>query len=69
MTDKQWQALCADISDRRGLKWEWSKIDEDVKKDIRKAWEEILKPIPPCTLGHNYGGNFVCVDCGDCYGI
>ena len=42
MTDKQWQELCHDISDRRGLKHEWNAIDDDVKLEIRKAWEEIL---------------------------
>jgi hypothetical protein len=42
MTDKQWEALCADIKDRRGLKWEWDRIDEDIKLEIRKAWEKIL---------------------------
>jgi hypothetical protein len=42
MTDKQWEELCADISDRRGLRQQWEKIDEDVKREIRKAWEQIL---------------------------
>jgi hypothetical protein len=42
MTDKQWKELQKDILDRRGLKWEWEKIDPDVKRDIRKAWEKIL---------------------------
>jgi hypothetical protein len=42
MTDRQWKELCHDISDRRGLKWEWDKIDDDVKLEIRKAWEKIL---------------------------
>ena len=44
MTNKQWKAICADIEDRRGLKWEWAKIDADVKRDIRRAWEKILEP-------------------------
>ena len=43
MTNKQWKALQADILDRRGLKWEWEKIDKDVLKEIRKAWETILE--------------------------
>lgn len=35
-------ALEADISNRRGLKWEWEKIDADVKDEIRAAWKNIL---------------------------
>jgi len=35
--------IIADLSDRRGLKWEWSKIDEDVREEIRAAWIEIVK--------------------------
>jgi hypothetical protein len=31
-----------DISDRRGLKWEWNKIDPDVKQEIREAWGKLL---------------------------
>lgn len=42
LTDEKWKALCRDISDRRGLKWEWNKIDDDVLVEIRKAWSEIL---------------------------
>lgn len=47
MTDKQWAALQDDILDRRGLKWEWSNIGPDMKKEIRRAWEEILSPDKP----------------------
>lgn len=42
LTDEQWNALCEDISDRRGLKWEWEKIDDNVKLAIRYAWEAII---------------------------
>lgn len=42
LTDKQWKSLCRDILDRRGLKWEWAKIDDDVKAEIRKAWDKII---------------------------
>lgn len=31
-----------DISDRRGLKWEWGKIDDDVKDEIRSAWKDLI---------------------------
>lgn len=46
MRNEQWKAICEDISDRRGLKWEWSRIDDDVKADIRAAWELILDAPP-----------------------
>jgi len=36
-------ALIHDIKDRRGLKWEWEKIDADVVNEIRAAWLEILQ--------------------------
>jgi hypothetical protein len=36
-------ALSDDISDRRGLKWEWTKVDDDVmQEEIRPAWEAII---------------------------
>jgi hypothetical protein len=36
-------ALSDDISDRRGLKWEWTKVDDDVmQNEIRTAWEAII---------------------------
>jgi len=44
ITDAQWEALCHDIGDRRGLKWEWEKTDEDIKLQIRAAWSKILFP-------------------------
>lgn len=36
------KALEADISDRRGLKWEWGKIDDDVRVTIRSDWAALL---------------------------
>ena len=33
----------SDILDRRGLKWEYDKIDEDIKVDIRSAWARIVR--------------------------
>lgn len=30
--------LIADLSDRRGLKSEWNRIDEDVREEIRASW-------------------------------
>jgi len=47
ITDAQWDALCHDIGDRRGLKNEWCQIDDDVKADIRGAWSKIFySPAP-----------------------
>lgn len=35
--------LDTDILDRRGLKWEWAKIDNDVMEgEIRLEWEKII---------------------------
>jgi hypothetical protein len=34
--------LIEDISDRRGLKREWAKIDDDVKEEIMLAWAKII---------------------------
>lgn len=42
LSDAEWKALCRDILDRRGLKWEWGKIDDCVKEEIRGAWSAIL---------------------------
>lgn len=36
-------ALIKDISDRRGIKWEWKKIDADVVDEIRATWKAILQ--------------------------
>lgn len=47
MTDRQKannivNLIVDDISDRRGLKWEWEKIDDDVKSEIKKVWRDII---------------------------
>jgi geranylgeranyl pyrophosphate synthase len=31
-----------DISDRRGLKSEWYAIDEDIQKEIKDTWKNII---------------------------
>ena len=37
------EAIGEDISDRRGLKWEWAKVDTAIKdKEIYPAWERII---------------------------
>lgn len=49
MTDQQWSniflAIDKDISDRRGLKWEWTRIDDDVKVEISKKWRQIVEEV------------------------
>ena len=32
-----------DLSDRRGLKQEWGKIDEEIQDEIRLKWAQTLK--------------------------
>ena len=34
--------IIRDLADRRGLKWEWWRIDETVRDDIRDAWTAII---------------------------
>ena len=34
--------IIEDISDRRGLRQEWSNIDDDVKQEIVKSWTSIV---------------------------
>jgi hypothetical protein len=36
------EALEEDFTDRRGLKQEWERIDDEVKAEIRRRWEEII---------------------------
>lgn len=51
-------ALSKDISDRRGLKLEWTKVDDEVmKEEIRPAWEAIISE---CVRQH-----LECLD-GEC---
>jgi hypothetical protein len=35
-------AIIADLSDRRGLKWEWNRIDEDIRSKIREEWARLV---------------------------
>jgi hypothetical protein len=37
------EAIIFDLSDRRGLSGEWDMIDDDIKKQIRAAWREIVR--------------------------
>lgn len=41
------EVLDRDISDRRGLKWEWEKIDPEVMKELKDHWIAIIKEILP----------------------
>lgn len=34
--------LIHDLSDRRGIKWEWEKIDGDVQDEIIEKWIGII---------------------------
>jgi hypothetical protein len=35
-------AIVYDLNDRRGLKWEWTKIDEDIQGEIRAEWAKLI---------------------------
>jgi hypothetical protein len=35
--------IAADLSDRRGLGDEWDQLDTDVRLEILKAWQKIVK--------------------------
>lgn len=34
--------IVKDLSDRRGLRQEWEKIDDDIKDEIKQVWREIV---------------------------
>lgn len=36
------RGIIADLSDRRGLKWEWQGIDDDVRAEIVATWEQLV---------------------------
>jgi hypothetical protein len=36
--------IYADCLDRRGIKWEFEKVDEDVRREIIAAWADIIRP-------------------------
>ena len=43
IADRIIKRLDADISDRRGLKWEWEKIDKEVMDDeLKPRWKDII---------------------------
>lgn len=55
--DKLVAAFERDISDRRGLRHEWDRIDADVKAEIRAKWRDIIATHlntgePPCTCSY-----------------
>jgi hypothetical protein len=37
-------AIEYDLGDRRGLKWEWRKIDDDIREGIKKTWARMIAP-------------------------
>lgn len=41
--DRAAQAIVHDISDRRGLKWEWRQIDPGIRRAIRRRWAELIR--------------------------
>ena len=44
LTDKIFERLSLDISDRRGLKQEWERIDDDImEEDVKPAWKRIIE--------------------------
>jgi len=34
--------IVRDLSDRRGLKWAWDDIDEDIQAEIKKRWADLI---------------------------
>ena len=35
-------SIIDDLSDRRGLRQEWEKIDEDIQNEIKESWISIV---------------------------
>jgi hypothetical protein len=35
-------SIVEDISDRRGLKWEWGGIDSDIQDEIKRVWASAI---------------------------
>ena len=50
------EAIIADL-DRRGLKWEWEKIDEDVKAEIVATWTSIVERMYDPATNTSSGDN------------
>lgn len=40
-------AIIIDLSDRRGLRHEWEQIDEDIQKEIRDKWINLIETVYP----------------------
>jgi hypothetical protein len=36
------EAILEDLTDRRGLRHEWERIDEDIQEEIRQTWITIV---------------------------
>lgn len=36
------KGIIFDLSDRRGLKSEWNEIDDDIKREIKAKWANII---------------------------
>lgn len=35
------RGILQDLTDRRGLRHEWDRIDEDIRKEIVDVWEKV----------------------------
>jgi hypothetical protein len=40
--EKAARAIVEDLKDRRGLKWEWARIDADVQEEIAAVWASLI---------------------------
>jgi hypothetical protein len=40
-------AIIRDLSGRRGLKWEWDKVDDDIREEIAQEWTHIIADHAP----------------------
>jgi hypothetical protein len=38
-------AILADLTDRRGLRHEWDRIDADIQAEIRATWEGLVRDV------------------------
>lgn len=41
--DRIEMAIEKDFTDRRGLRQEWNEIDDDIKREIRKTWKDLIR--------------------------
>jgi hypothetical protein len=37
------EAIVADLRGRRGLKWAWDVVDDDVRSEIKAVWAAIIR--------------------------